>query len=124
MRSHNSVNTVWATVGEEVGKRTMYSYMRRYGFNRKPLLDMPRDEMRASGVFDSDGDLLRVSDAVDIGRVAIGQERLQVTPLQMALVPAAIANGGSLMRPHLVRRDPGPRRPRRAPHEAGASRAR
>jgi len=98
----NSVNTVWATVGEEVGKRTMYSYMRRYGFNRKPLLDLPRDEMRASGVYDSDGDLLRVSDAVDIGRVAIGQERLQVTPLQMALVPAAIANGGSLMRPHLV----------------------
>jgi penicillin-binding protein A len=98
----NSVNTVWGTVGEEVGKRTMYSYMRRYGFNRKPLLDLPRDEMRASGVYDSDGDLLRVSDAVDIGRVAIGQERLQVTPLQMALVPAAIANGGSLMRPHLV----------------------
>jgi peptidoglycan glycosyltransferase len=98
----NSVNTVWATVGEDVGKRTMYSYMRRYGFNRKPLLDLPRDEMRASGVYDSDGDLLRVSDAVDIGRVAIGQERLQVTPLQMALVPAAIANGGSLMRPHLV----------------------
>ena len=98
----HSVNTVWGTVGEEVGKRTLYSYMRRYGFNRKPLLDMPRDEMRASGVFDQDGDLLRVSDAVDIGRVAIGQERLQVTPLQMALVPAAIANGGSLMRPHLV----------------------
>ena len=98
----HSVNTVWGTVGEKVGKRTLYSYMRRYGFNRKPLLDLPRDEMRASGVFDSDGDLLRVSDAVDIGRVAIGQERLQVTPLQMALVPAAIANGGSLMRPHLV----------------------
>lgn len=98
----NSVNTVWATVGEEVGKRTLYSYMRRYGFNRKPLLDLPRDEMRASGVYDSEGNLLRVSDAVDIGRVAIGQERLQVTPLQMALVPAAIANGGSLMRPHLV----------------------
>jgi peptidoglycan glycosyltransferase len=98
----NSVNTVWATVGEDVGKRTMYSYMRRYGFNRKPLIDLPRDEMRASGVYDSDGDLLTVGDAVDIGRVAIGQERLQVTPLQMALVPAAIANGGSLMRPHLV----------------------
>jgi penicillin-binding protein A len=99
----NSVNTVWATVGEEAGKRTMYEYMRRYGFNRKPLLDLPRDEMRASGVYDRNGDLLRVSDAVDIGRVAIGQERLQVTPLQMALVPAAIANGGSLMRPHIVR---------------------
>jgi peptidoglycan glycosyltransferase len=99
----NSVNTVWATVAERVGKRTMYDYMRRYGFNRKPLLDLPRDEMRASGVYDRDADLLNVSDAVDIGRVAIGQERLQVTPLQMALVPAAIANGGSLMRPHIVR---------------------
>jgi peptidoglycan glycosyltransferase len=98
----NSVNTVWATVAERLGKARLYEYMRRYGFNRKPLLDLPRDEMRASGVYDSDGDLLRVSDAVDIGRVAIGQERLQVTPLQMALVPAAIANGGSLMRPHLV----------------------
>lgn len=98
----NSVNTVWATVAERLGKARLYEYMRRYGFNRKPLLDLPRDEMRASGVYDSDGDLLRVSDAVDIGRVAIGQERLQVTPLQMALVPAAIANRGSLMRPHLV----------------------
>jgi peptidoglycan glycosyltransferase len=98
----NSVNTVWATVAERLGKARLYEYMRRYGFNRKPLLDLPRDEMRASGVYDEDGDVLRASDAVDIGRVAIGQERLQVTPLQMALVPAAIANGGSLMRPHLV----------------------
>jgi peptidoglycan glycosyltransferase len=99
----NSVNTVWGTVGESLGKHTMYDYMRRYGFNRKPLVDLPRDEMRASGVYDRRGDLLGAGDAVDIGRVAIGQERLQVTPLQMALVPAAIANGGSLMRPHIVR---------------------
>jgi penicillin-binding protein A len=99
----NSVNTVWATVGEDLGKHTMYDYMRRYGFNRKPLVDLPRDEMRASGVYDRRGDLLGAGDAVDIGRVAIGQERLQVTPLQMALVPAAIANGGSLIRPHIVR---------------------
>jgi peptidoglycan glycosyltransferase len=98
----HSVNTVWATVAERLGKRSMYSYMRRYGFNRKPLIDLPRDEMRTSGVFARDGDVLSAGDAVDIGRVAIGQERLQVTPLQMALVPAAIANGGSLMRPHLV----------------------
>jgi len=100
----NSVNTVWAEVGQKLGKRTMFDYMRRFGFDRKPLLDLPADEMRASGVFDRDGDLLRASDAIDIGRVAIGQERLQVTPLQMALVPAAVANGGSLMRPHLVER--------------------
>ena len=99
----NSVNTVWGEVGQKLGKRTLFEYMRRYGFNRKPLIDLPSDELRASGVYGRDGDLLSPADAIDIGRVAIGQERLQVTPLQMALVAAAVANGGSLMRPHLVR---------------------
>ncbi len=99
----NSVNTVWAEVGEKLGKRTMYEYMRRFGFDRKPLIDLPADEVRSSGVYGRDGALLGPADAIDIGRVSIGQERLQVTPLQMALVAATVANGGSLMRPHLVR---------------------
>jgi len=99
----NSVNTVWGEVGEKLGKGRMYEYMKRYGFDRKPLIDLPADEMRASGVYGRNGKVLGPSDAVDIGRVAIGQERLQVTPLQMALVAAGVANGGSLMRPHLVR---------------------
>jgi penicillin-binding protein A len=99
----NSVNTVWAEVGEKLGKGRMYEYMNRYGFDRKPLIDLPPDEMRSSGVYGRRGRVLGPSDAIDIGRVAIGQERLQVTPLQMALVAAGVANGGSLMRPHLVR---------------------
>ncbi len=99
----NSINTVWGRVGERLGKATMYEYMRRFGFNRKPHIDLPRDELRASGVYDN-GKLLDDSDAVDIGRVAIGQERLLVTPLQMAMVVSAIGNGGALMRPHLVER--------------------
>jgi peptidoglycan glycosyltransferase len=99
----NSVNTVWATVGEDLGRGTLFKYMRRYGFYRKPLIDLPADEKRASGVYGRNGELLRPSDAVDLGRVSIGQERLQVTPLQMALVAAGVANGGSLMRPTLVR---------------------
>jgi peptidoglycan glycosyltransferase len=99
----HSVNTVWAQVGERLGKHTMYDYMRRFGFNRRPPIDLPGDELRASGVYDR-GKLLDDSDAIDIGRVAIGQERLLVTPLQMAMVASAIANGGSLMRPRLVER--------------------
>jgi peptidoglycan glycosyltransferase len=96
----NSVNTVWGEVGERVGKQTLYKYMQRYGFDQKPRIDLPASELRSSGVF-SGGKLLGPDDAVDIGRVAIGQERLQVTPLQMAMVAAAVANGGSLMRPRL-----------------------
>jgi peptidoglycan glycosyltransferase len=98
-----SVNTVWGQVGERLGKSTMFDYMTRFGFNRKPPLDLPADERRASGVYDGQK-LLGESDAIDIGRVAIGQERLLVTPFQMAMVVAAIANGGRLMRPHLLDR--------------------
>jgi peptidoglycan glycosyltransferase len=98
----HSVNTVWGQVGEQLGKSVMYRYMTRFGFDRKPAIDLPPDELRSSGVFSSRGKLLDAGDAIDIGRVAIGQERLQVTPLQMAMVAAAIANGGRLMRPHIA----------------------
>ncbi len=99
----NSVNTVWGQVGERLGKSTMYKYMQRFGFNTKPPLDYPPQQIDSSGVF-SGGRLLTKGDTVDIGRVAIGQERLQVTPLQMAMVASAVANGGRLFRPRLVDR--------------------
>ena len=99
----HSINTVWAQVGEKLGKQTMADYMERFGFNREPPLDYPPEQMTASGVFDN-GRLILPTQAVDIGRVAIGQERLQVTPLQMAMVASAVANDGKLMRPHLTDR--------------------
>jgi peptidoglycan glycosyltransferase len=54
--------------------------------------------MAPSGVY-SEGRLLDAEDSIDIGRVAIGQERLLTTPMQMAEVAAAIANDGTLMKP-------------------------
>jgi peptidoglycan glycosyltransferase len=42
--------------------------------------------------------------AVDPGRTAFGQGDLLVTPLQMAMVAAAVANNGTLMTPHLTAR--------------------
>jgi peptidoglycan glycosyltransferase len=44
---------------------------------------------------------LTSGDAIDVGRVAIGQERLLVTPLQMAEVAATVANHGERMCPRL-----------------------
>jgi peptidoglycan glycosyltransferase len=41
---------------------------------------------------------------VDVGRMGIGQDKLEVTPLQMAEVAAAVANQGRLMTPHLTGR--------------------
>ncbi len=99
----NSVNTVWAKVGEQLGKARMIDYMERFGFGQDPPLDYPPEQMTPSGVF-AGGRLLSADDSIDIGRVAIGQERLQVTPLQMAMVAAAVGNGGRLMQPRLTER--------------------
>src|SRR5205814_15951 len=41
---------------------------------------------------------------VDPGRLAFGQERMLVTPLQMALVAATVADGGTAPRPTLIKR--------------------
>ena len=96
----NSVNTWWAQAGERLGKDTMFEYMARFGFDAKPRLDYPGFQLATSGLFDGNK-LLGPSDPIDIGRVAIGQERLRVTPLQMAEVAAAVANNGELMEPRL-----------------------
>ncbi len=99
----HSVNTYFAQVGEKLGNDTMFKYMDRFGFNQDPELGYPDSEMAPSGVYNTDtGNLLGPSDAIDIGRVAIGQERLLVTPLQMAEVAATVANGGVLERPTFV----------------------
>ena len=97
----NSVNTYWAQVGEQLGNETMYEYMDRFGFNREPPLDYPSFQLATSGEF-ADGKLLDAgSDQIDVGRMAIGQDKLNVTPLQMAMVAAAVANDGELMEPRL-----------------------
>ena len=96
----NSVNTWFAQLGEQLGEDTLFEYMDAFGFGSTPAIDLPSDQVYKSGAFD-EGELLGPSDPVDLARVAIGQERLAVTPLQMAEVAAAVANGGSLMKPQI-----------------------
>jgi peptidoglycan glycosyltransferase len=97
----NSVNTYWAQVGEQLGTETMVTYMERFGFFSDPELDYPDIQMRPSGVYDADDELVR--EGFDVGRVAIGQGgaegQLLATATQMAEVAATVANGGRLMRP-------------------------
>ena len=97
----NSVNTYWAQVGEQLGTDTMVTYMEQFGFYSDPELDYPSDQMAPSGVYNSDGDLVR--EGFDVGRVAIGQGgaegQLLATATQMAEVAAAVGNGGVLMKP-------------------------
>jgi peptidoglycan glycosyltransferase len=75
--------------------------MEKFGFNSTPAIDLPSGEVSKSGVYNEEEELLNANDPVDLARVAIGQERLVVTPLQMAEVAAAVANKGKLMKPQI-----------------------
>jgi peptidoglycan glycosyltransferase len=102
----HSINSVFCNVGKTLGAGTVLRYADRYGFYSVPPLETPENERVASGLY-SHGRLFNPKHpdtAVDPGRLAFGQERLQVTPLQMAMVAATIANHGIEMRPHLIER--------------------
>jgi len=100
-----SVNTVWAQVAESLGRGTMTRYMKRFGFYVKPPLDYPTNEINPSRPYSSTNKAYPPgSPNEDIGRIAIGQGGLGVTPLQMAMVASAVANGGQLMAPHFTSR--------------------
>lgn len=99
----NSVNTVWAQVAEHLGRPLMTDYMKRFGFYAKPPLDYPPFQINQSRPFSPSGHAYPpASPREDIGRIGIGEGGLQVTPLQMAMVAAAVANGGKLMTPHMT----------------------
>lgn len=95
-----SVNTWFGQLGQRIGENTLFNYMDRFGFNATPAIDLPEDQVYKSGVFEEEK-LLGPGDPVDLARIAIGQERLRVTPLQMAEVAAAVANRGRLMKPQI-----------------------
>ena len=68
--------------------------MNRFGFNRKPPSSTTRPTRWQRAGSTLHGRLLRAHEPpdVDVGRMGIGQDKLQVTPLQMAQVAAAVAN--------------------------------
>jgi peptidoglycan glycosyltransferase len=101
----HSVNSVFCKIGLALGAKAILEQARKFGFYEAPPLETPTDERRPSGLYQS-GRLYypkRDSD-VDAGRMAFGQERMLVTPLQMAMVAAAVGNGGQLMEPQVVDR--------------------
>jgi peptidoglycan glycosyltransferase len=98
----NSVNTWFGQLGQKIGQDKLFTTMEKFGFGSIPPIDLPEDEVEPSGVIDLEtGKLLTRNDPVDLARVAIGQERLLVTPLQDAMVAAAVANKGKLMKPQI-----------------------
>ncbi|OZB50827.1 MAG: cell division protein FtsI [Cellulomonas sp. 14-74-6] len=88
-----SCNTAFAQVGLDLGAAAIKAQADKFGFD-DPSLTIPMavtQSVMPAGL-----------DAPETAQSAIGQRDVQATPLQMAMVAAAIANGGVLMRPYLV----------------------
>ncbi|MCH0538208.1 penicillin-binding protein 2 [Streptomyces sp. MUM 203J] len=88
-----SCNTVMAALGVKVGAGGMVKTARGFGFN-DPGLRIPSRVARSNIDANMSPDQLALS--------SIGQYDTKATPLQMAMVAAAVANGGEVAHPYLV----------------------
>lgn len=97
-----SINTTFAEIGDALGPERLGEMMTAMGFGERPPIDLP--DVAVSGRRDGDEVLPNDEQGEDTARLAIGQERLAVTPVQMAMVAGAVANGGMVMAPRLMTR--------------------
>lgn len=93
-----SCNTAFAFLGNDLGPEALREQADRFGFNSSPLEELNA----ADSVFPAE------LDPPSTAQSAIGQRDVRATPLQIAMVSAAIANDGVLMRPYLVEEVRGP----------------
>ncbi|MEE1817980.1 peptidoglycan D,D-transpeptidase FtsI family protein [Streptomyces sp. NPDC090082] len=87
-----SCNSVFAKLGDDVGRDKMVEMAEKFGFNSEQFTPV----RSSASVFDKNSD--RGGNALS----SIGQFNTATTPLQMAMVTAAIANDGKLMKPYMI----------------------
>lgn len=120
-----SCNTVFAKLGVDTGAEHMLATAQAFGFNDRHLrIPFPV----VPSTFDPG------ADRAQLALSSIGQFNTRATPLQMAMVAAAVANGGQLLPPYLVERttrrdgetvaEYGPRPPRLVMRPSTAARMR
>lgn len=91
----NSCNPALMQIGERIGNDAFYRYVEAFGFRNITGIDLPGE---ANGVFfDKEG-----FNEVQLATSSFGQG-FQVTPLQVVSFVSAICNGGTLLKPHLVK---------------------
>ena len=91
-----SCNTSFAQMGVDTGGTALQETAQGFGFDSEVPFDVP------GGVASSVPEAV-VNDPPLLAQAAIGQNEVQATPLQMALVAAAVANDGQVMEPHVMR---------------------
>ena len=92
----NSCNPAFVTLGQMIGPEKFYKYYTGFGFTEKTGIDLPGE---ANGIFFSkDGSMA----PMDLAVAAFGQN-FSITPIQMITAASVVANGGNLVKPHVVK---------------------
>ena len=91
----NSCNPAFMEIGSRIGTQNFVKYFQSFGFTATTGVELPGE---ASGVFFRPSDFSEVNLATS----SFGQS-FEVTPMQMITAISASINGGSLMKPHIVK---------------------
>jgi peptidoglycan glycosyltransferase len=101
-----SSNIFFAHVGLDLGAESYLDYARRFGFCVGLAIGPPSRTLAVAPSYvtaPAEGDCAPFSDRAELAQAAFGQGRVGVTPVQMALLAATIANDGVLPTPFVVR---------------------
>ncbi len=93
----NSCNPGFIALGERLGKQTLFSYIKKFGFGTKTGIDLPGE---------GNGILFKLSKVgpLELATTSFGQG-VSVTPIQQVMAMSAIANGGLLMKPYVMKEE-------------------
>ncbi|MFT4148508.1 MAG: penicillin-binding transpeptidase domain-containing protein [Micrococcaceae bacterium] len=89
----NSCNTAFATIGIDLGNQAMTDITNKFGFNKQLNIPLPVTPSTFPTGMDNS----------QLGTSSIGQWNVKETPLQIAMNTSAIANGGVIMKPNLIK---------------------
>ena len=90
-----SLNTGMAEIGTLTGADILSKYVRDYGFGSETGIELPGE---GEGILYNPDDMSKL----DVATMSIGQG-IAVTPLQMVRAFGALANGGAMMKPHIIK---------------------
>ncbi len=94
-----SCDTGYALLGTKVGAVNMLAEADEFGFNQQPPIDLPPSPNEVSQFLQPD---CYQNAQVFLAFSSIGQYCTKATPLQMAMVAGAVADGGKVMTPHVM----------------------
>ncbi len=94
-----SCDTGYALLGTKVGAAGMTTEADAFGFNQQPPLDLPTSPYEVSHFLQPS---CYMNAQIFLANSSIGQDCTSASPLQMAMVASAFANGGVIMTPHVM----------------------